>query len=253
MSDALDRAFVVGLGEVGRRLAAALRSAAVEVVEVTRTAGWSEATSDLPGPRLLAVREEDLAGVLARLATVPAERLVLVQNGWVRPLLERPDAVTRGLIWFTSKGDFFRVLRPSPFAGPCAAPLAAALDRSGLAATAVGARDFAGLEADKMGFNCVVGLPLAVHGLSLGDYLVERRTEAEALFGETVTVCARALGVQPDPAWWPAFLASCEPLHWVRASQAKALGFRNLAVVRLARELGLEAPLNAELLAAVGR
>lgn len=248
MSEVFERVQVVGAGEVGRRLAAALRAAGVEVFEVGRERGWDRVLSGGDEARLVCVREEDLAAVLDRLRALPVERLVLVQNGWLRPLLEAPEALTRGLIWFTSKGDFFRVLRPSPFCGPLARPLAEALARGGLQSRAVGGTVFAGLEADKMGFNCVVGLPLAVHRLSLGEYLAGRRGEAEALFAETVSVCARALGVEPESRWWPDFLTAAEPISWVRSAQAKALEFRNLAVVRLAADLGLEAPVNSRLL-----
>jgi hypothetical protein len=238
------------MGEVGRRLADGLRSAETEVVEVTRGTFATHAATDPGALRLICVREEDLPAVLIALRDIGPDRLVLVQNGWVRPLLRRPDQVTRGLVWFTSKGEFFRVLRPSPFSGPYAAALAAALDRGGVPSTAVDSATFAGLEADKMGFNCVVGLPLAVHGLSLSDYLERHRGEAEELFEESVTVCARALGAEADPRWWPDFLGTVEPLGWVRTSRARALDFRNGAVVRLASELGLEAPVNSRLLEA---
>ena len=248
--ESLPRVHVIGMGEVGRRLTAALRAAGSEVVEVTRGSFAAHAIGDSSALRLVCVREDDLADVLADLRDLGLERLVLVQNGWVRPLLRRHDQVTRGLIWFTSKGDFFRVLRPSPFAGPHADALAAALDRGGVPSTPVDQRTFARLEADKMGFNCIVGLPLAVHGVTLEDYLERHRREAEALFEESVTVCARAIGARPDPRWWPEFLAAVEPLGWVRAHQAKALAFRNGAVVRLASELGLEAPVNQRLLRA---
>lgn len=244
----LPRVHVIGMGEVGRRLAAALRAAGTEVVEVTRGSFATHATADTAALRLVCVREDALLPVMTALRDLGPERLVLVQNGWVRPLLQRHDQVTRGLIWFTSKGDFFRVLRPSPFGGPHATALAAALDRGGVPSTPVDQRTFARLEADKMGFNCVVGLPLAVHDVTLGDYLERHRGEAEALFEESVTVCARAVGARPDPRWWPEFLIAVEPLGWVRTSQAKALDFRNGAVVRLAAELGLEAPVNARLL-----
>jgi ketopantoate reductase len=43
-----------------------------------------------------------------------------------------------------------------------------------------------------------------------------------------------------------------EPIAWVRASAPKALEYRNGAVVRLAREVGLSAPVNQRLLDAVG-
>lgn len=236
------------MGEVGRRLAGGLRASGTEVVEVTRGSFASHATADPGALRLLCVREDDLPATLVALRHLDPDRLVVVQNGWVRPLLPHHDRVTRGLIWFTSKGDFFRVLRPSPFSGPGAKAVATALDRGGVPSTPVDQTTFARLEADKMGFNCVVGLPLAVHGVTLADYLEGLREEAEALFAESVTVCARALGVRPDPRWWPEFLRSVEPLGWVRSSLAKALDFRNGAVVRLAGELGLEAPVNARLL-----
>lgn len=252
MTATLETVFVIGMGEVGTRLACALGSAGVPVVPVTRTAGWDRAAGELTGLRLVCVREEALAEVLARLSRVPSERLVLVQNGWIVPLLEARPGATRGLIWFTSKGDFFRELRPSPFAGPAAVDLAAALQRGGLGARAVQRDEFAALDADKMGFNAVVGLPLAVHGVTLGEYLSEHRDEAEAVFAEAVTVCARALGVTPVSDWWPRFVASVEPLSWVTASKAKALEFRNGAVQVLGRELGLPTPVNDRLLAEVG-
>lgn len=248
---ALECAFVVGMGEVGRRLASALAAAGAEVVPVTRDAGWDAVRADPRSPLLLCVREEALAPLLERLRGTDPARLVLVQNGWIRPLLGGIEGCTRGLIWFTSKGEFFRVLRASPFAGPLAAPLAAALEAGGIAASAVGPATFDALDAEKMGFNCVVGLPLAVHGVTLGEYLDRHRAEAEALFAESVGTCARALGVAADPGWWPAFLEVCEPLGWVRAASAKALEFRSGAVLRLAREQDVAVPVTERLLAAL--
>jgi len=246
------RAFVIGMGEIGRRLSSALAAAGVEAVPVTRTSGWEEALADREAPLLVCVREEALAEMVARVQGAAPERLVFVQNGWVRPLLRGLPGCTRGLLWFTSKGEFFRVLRPSAFCGPLAGFLAAALVRGGVAAVALDDRAFAGAEAEKMGFNCVVGLPLAVHGVALSEYLEKHRDEAQAVFGEAVGVAARSLGANASPEWWTAFLSAVEPLGWVKAGTAKALEFRNGAVVRLARELGLRAPANERLLAAAG-
>ena len=99
-----------------------------------------------------------------------------------------------------------------------------------------------------MGFNCVVGLPLAVHGLSLGEYLDAHADEAEALFNESVEVCAAAAGCTASETGWPDFLEAVEPLDWVRTSKAKALDFRNGAVARLGRQLGIATPVNDSLL-----
>jgi hypothetical protein len=252
MSRQLSRAWVVGMGEVGRRLAAAITAAGVDVQPVSRTSGWEEAIGDREGIMVVAVREEGLAEVLSRVGGVAPERLVFVQNGWVRPLLARVPGCTRGLIWFTSKGEFFRVLRPSVLSGPQGAALAAVLERGGVPAVVANGRRFACAEAEKMAFNCVVGLPLAVHGVSLSDYLVRFEDEARAVFAEALEVTARALGVVGPAAAWDGFLAASEPIGWVRATVAKALEYRNGAVVRLARELGSAAPVNARLLDAAG-
>jgi ketopantoate reductase len=249
---AIERAYVIGMGEVGRRIAGALAATGTEIVPVTRAAGWDDALSTRRGPRIVCVGEPQLADAVERLQRVDPASLVFVQNGWIRPELAGLESATRGLIWFTSKGDFFTELRPSPFSGPLAGELATALGLGGLAAEALDDQAFRGAEAEKMGFNCVVGLPLAVHGVTLGDYLSQCPGEARAVFDEAVAVCARALGVVPDPEWWTAFLRAAEPLAWVASRAPKALAWRNGAVVALARELGLLAPVNAGLIASAG-
>jgi len=240
------------MGEVGRRLAGALGAAGVETIPVTRTSVWAEALADPEGVLVACVREEALAEVLGHLRGLDPRRLVFVQNGWIRPLLAGLPGCTRGLVWFTSKGEFFRVLRPSIFFGPHAAFLAKALGRGSISSVAVDEGAFASAEAEKMGFNCVVGLPLAVHQVSLSEYLDRHRAEAQAVFTEAVTVTGWAVGTQPSASWWDAFLRAAEPLGWVRASTAKALEYRNGAVVRLAHELDLAAPVNERLLVAIG-
>jgi hypothetical protein len=249
---AVPRVHVIGMGEVGRRLAGALHRAGIAVLPVTRTEGWNEAREDRHGTYLVCVREEALADVLDALSDIASERLVLVQNGWIRPLLhDLPDA-TRGLIWFTAKGDFFQILRPNVFSGPAADDLSLALAAGGLPSKAVGTRDFDRLDADKMGFNCVVGLPLAVHGLSLEDYLGAFPQEARAVFEEAVGMCSAAVDAEIDAGGWDAFLESAMCLGWVRVTEAKALDFRNRAVVALAAELGRPAPVNTALLQKYG-
>jgi hypothetical protein len=252
MSTDAARVFVVGMGEVGRQLGGALAAAEVEIVPVTRVSGWEEALADPDGVLLVCVREEALAEVLMRLRGVGPQRLVFVQNGWIRPLLAELPGCTRGLVWFTSKGEFFKVLRRSIFFGPQAGLLAKTLGDGGIPSTAVDEDAFAAAEAEKMGFNCVVGLPLAVRQVSLSEYLHRHQEEAEAVFAEAVAVTSWAVGTTPSASWWGDFLRAAEPIGWVRASTAKALEYRNGAVVRLAREFGLSAPVNQRLLEAVG-
>jgi len=198
------------------------------------------------------VREEQLAEVLDALHNVSSDRLVLIQNGWIRPLLDDLPDVTRGLIWFTAKGEFFQILRPNRFSGPHAAELALALAAGGLPSEAAEPALFDEFDADKMGFNCVVGLPLAVHELSLGEYLERLSDEARAVYEEAVQVCSVATGANPTTNGWGAFLESAVHLDWARVSDAKALGFRNGAVVAVAAEHGLSAPVNSALLQKYG-
>ncbi len=247
-TDVLPRVHVIGMGEVGTRLEQGLYRAGIETAIVTRGTGWSRALADSQGLYLVCVREQDLPEVLGLLNTVPPDRIILVQNGWIRPLLQNFPGVTRGLIWFTAKGDFFTVLRSSPFSGPLARPLTDALSTAGIPSHAVDASTFDRLDADKMAFNCVVGLPLAVHVLSLGEYLQRRQDEAREVFGEALTVCADALGTVADADAWEQFLLSAQPLGWVRVANAKALEFRNGAIIELARQLGRAAPVNSKLM-----
>jgi ketopantoate reductase len=244
----MQRIHVIGMGEVGRRLAGALHRAGIATLPVTRTQGWDEAREDREGLCIVCVREEALAEVLDTLRGHPSDRLVLVQNGWIRPLLHDLPNATRGLIWFNSKGEFFQILRPNPFLGPVAEPLSLALAAGGLPSEAVDTNTFNRLDADKMAFNCVVGLPLAVHGSSLEEYLEEFPEEARAVFEEATDACSAATGAQIDRRAWDAFRASAEHLGWVRVSEAKALDFRNRAVVALAAENGRKAPVNSDLL-----
>jgi ketopantoate reductase len=239
---------VIGMGEVGRRLAGALHRAGIETSPVTRTQGWDAARADREGLCLVCVREEALVEVLEALPGVPSDRLVLVQNGWIRPLLHDLPDVTRGLIWFTSKGEFFQILRPNPFSGPVAEPISLALAAGGLPSEAVDPSLFDRLDADKMGFNCVVGLPLAVHEQSLGEYLADFPDEAHAVFDEAVEACSAATEAEIDSRAWDNFKTSAGHLGWVRVTEAKALDFRNRAVVALAAEYGRKAPVNSDLL-----
>lgn len=240
------------MGEVGRRLAGALHRAGVAAIPVTRTQGWDEAREDRDGLCLVCVREEALAEVLDALHGVPSERLVVIQNGWIRPLIHDLPGITRGLIWFTSKGEFFQILRPNPFAGPAARDLSLALAAGGLPSEAVDSHLFDRLDADKMGFNCVVGLPLAVNGTTLEEYLADSAEEARAVFEETVDTCSAAIGADHDENAWQAFLASAQHIGWIRVAEAKALDFRNRAVIALAAGMGRPAPVNAELLRKYG-
>ena len=251
----MERLLLVGRGNVGTRLAAALEAAGVRVETVTRTAGWERVLDPAdPAPRLLAMREDDLPAALERFPPELRPRLVLDQNGFLEPILGPLSEVTRGLIWFTARGEFFAELRPSILHGALAAPLASALARGGLAfETATSHRAFVREMIIKGAWNGVVGLPLAVHGLDLGSYLDTHEPEWRALVRETTAAAGAWYGVPVDAGMaCRRLLETTMPIRHVTTSSARALRWRNGAVVAMGRAAGVPTPVNERLLRAVG-
>jgi ketopantoate reductase len=243
---------IIGLGEVGRVFERCAKAADQEVAVVRRGAAPVSAAL-AAGPVIAAVREDDLAPLVPLVAPL-APRVVFPQNGLVEPVLASLGAVTRGLLWFTAKGDFFEILAPSVFHGPEASATAALLEAGGVTAREEpDPRRFAEALATKLVWNSVVGLPLAVHGVPLGRYLAKHADEARAIVEEGCRALGPALGVALDPdAAHATLLATTTKLGWMTGG-AKALDFRNRAIARLGRIHGVRTPINDGLLAALRR
>ena len=252
--DSLERVFVIGQGEVGRRLSRALERAGLSVTRVTRNEGWDECLEGSPREiRLLCMREHDLPDAFERLREMPRQSLALVQNGFLEPLLGPLDDLTRGLIWFTSKGEFFEELKPSEFYGGSAGALAGALERGGLAVRALAGREQSTCAMIEKGvWNCVVGLPLGVHGITLGEYLETHEDEWSALIDEGVAAAAAYYELPCDAdAARRTLLETTTRLGWVKTSP-KALAWRNGAISWMGRERGVPTPTHDRLLVAAG-
>lgn len=242
------------MGEVGRRLQGALERARWSVGAVTRSSGWDRALDPRdPCPRIVAVREEQLQAVLDRFPATMRGKLVLVQNGFLEPVHGDLGAVTRGLVYFTSKGDFFKVLCPSPFHGAQATALAAALVEGGIAASTLDDLDaFLAAMVVKGVWNAVVGLPLAVHGVDLATYLRDHRREFDALVTESALAAGKHYEVAVDPrSAADTILETTRELGWVRGGK-KALPWRNGAIAWFGRTQDVETPVNDRLLRSVG-
>lgn len=254
VSCTVPRVLVIGLGDVGRRLLAALDHAGVPAQGVTRTSGWDAALApELTALRIVAVREEQLAEVLNRFPGDLRQRLVLVQNGFLESRLGDLGRLERGLIWFTSKGDFFRPLAPSLFYGPSARGLAEALERGGLPSRPLESQsEFLKEMIIKGLFNSVVGLPLAIHQLTLAEYLAQKEDEWRALLEEGTAATAHFYGIEVTAAEAAQRLrSSTEPIGWTRGG-TKALPFRNGALARMGRRAGIPTPTHDRLLRAAG-
>jgi len=246
--------FIIGPGEVGRRMGGALKLAGRDVAYVGRTEGWGEALSSPEAWKVLAMREDDPPGALERFPAGERDRLVLVQNGFLEAVLgEAAEGTTRGLIWFTSKGDFFRVLQPSPFHGPLAGTLCPLLEAGGIPAAALAGQGHYAREMVLKGvWNCVVGLPLAVHDVDLATYLRDHRPELEELLTESALAASARYGVDVRPAEaLDRLLGTTTELGWVRGG-VKALAWRNGAVARFGRLHGVPTPVTDDLLRRAG-
>ncbi|MEN6525344.1 MAG: hypothetical protein ABFD65_02515 [Candidatus Polarisedimenticolia bacterium] len=248
------QALVIGVGEVGGRLLAAFDRAAFPARGVRRGDDLAALLAAHPrAARIAAVREEALAEVLASFAGEGRGRLALLQNGLLEVVHGDLGGATRGLVWFTSKGEFFRVLAPTLLRGPLAAPLADALRRGGIDAEEVPDRAAFTREMIVKGlWNCVVGLPLAVHGEDLAAYRRARRDEARAILDEGARAAGAFYGVRVDADEAERRLwRTTEELGWMRGG-AKALAWRNGAVARCGRLAGVPTPVNDALLRAAG-
>lgn len=247
------RAFVIGPGEVGTRLGRALDASGWHLRYVSRTRGWEEALRARGPVRILAMREDDLPPALERFPEDERRHLVLVQNGFLEAGLGDLGDVTRALVWFTSKGDFFRVLMPSLLHGPHAGPLASGLEQGGVPARRIEDRDqFLREMIIKGAWNCVVGLPLAVHGVDLAGYLGGFREEMEAVVRETVEAAGAEYGVAVSGVEAVGrLLETTGALGWVRGG-TKALSWRNGAVRLFGRRHDVPTPVNDRLLEAAG-
>ena len=191
---------IVGAGRVGLALQAALTDHDVHLVR--RDAGWEALADRVGAPLVLTPRNDDLAAALARVPPVRRPDLVFVQNGMIRPLLRAHGAAhaTRGVLFFAvmRRGDVATPGGTSPFTGPHAASLAAALTGAGLPAAAVSPNAFAEVELEKLLWNSVFGL--------LGDAFDElvgvsaERDEVAALVDELAPFGEAELGVNVDHA-----------------------------------------------------
>lgn len=249
-----DRAILIGPGEVGRRLGGALERAGWTVATVTRTSGWDTATdAGDRAPRIVAVREDDLGDVLDRLGPALRPRTVLVQNGFLEAVHGDLGPVTRGLIWFMSKKDVFRELTTSLFYGPLAGDLVVPLARSGLAVARIEERERALREMILKGlWNCLVGLPLAVHETDLATYRREREDELRGMLDEGCAAAGPEFGVTVTPEEALVRIdATIGPIGFVRGG-AKALPWRNGAIAAFGRRHRVPTPVTDRLLRAVG-
>ena len=152
---------IIGAGRVGGALAERASKAGLAHTLVSRSEGW-HAIPSTDTPIFVAVRNDDLDAVLERVPASAHGRLVLTQNGMLRPWLAQRGLAgnTRGLLFFavSSRGAPLEPGGDSPFVGPLAEPVVDWLSSIDVPASAVEPRAFAVTELEKLLWNCCFGL-----------------------------------------------------------------------------------------------
>ena len=243
---------LLGAGRIGTALYRAARERGRSARCIDRTTGW-EALEEGPGePVLVCTRNDDLVEVVARVPERRKPDLVFVQNGAVRPWLDRQGlgACGRGLLYFavTERHGAIQPGRTSWFSGAHADALASLLTELGAASVAVEPDVFRGVEYEKLLWLCLMG-PLCERLQESVD-VVATRAEAEvrALCAELAPLA----GVDLDShALADRLLDYSRSLPGYRAS-VKEWRWRNGSLVAASRATQIATPLHEELLRATG-
>lgn len=189
---------IVGAGRVGTAWAQRAQARDVPHTLVRRDHGW-DAIGASTDPIVLAVRNDDLAGVVERIEPAQHHRLVFTQNGMLRPWLAQRglQGCTRGLLFFAvpSRGAPLEPGGDSPFVGPQAEAVVAWFWRIDVPAVVAEPEAFAVTELEKLVWNCCFGLLCEHTGKTVGAVVEEHDDLLSPLVDELVTVGMPAFGL----------------------------------------------------------
>jgi ketopantoate reductase len=249
---------VIGAGRIGTALAARSRQTNSEpFVLVDRERGWDQIDPEGGGPILLAVRNDDLAAVVARVPERRRGDLVFVQNGMLRPWLEerRLAMTTRGLLFMAvpSVGAEIEPGGESPFWGPHAPAMVEAFTALGLPAKVVDAQTFTAIELEKLIWNCAFGLFCQALDCDVGTVVEQHKPRLKLLVTELLAVGGPALGVKLELD--PLVERLCEYSRSIPSYRGavKEWPWRNGWFVSTARARKQKTPTHDMLLLAIGK
>jgi len=175
-------------------MARALEQAGHRVRSITRREE-GEVEQPLPPPIVVATRLADLEPLICRMHPANHLRLVLVQNGFLVPVIERLglDPVTTGVLYFaaTDRTSLPRPGLPSLFCGPDAVLIVRGLQRGGIPARVVPYRD-AMLEQEAiklLWLSAVAGLSAALK-IPVDQVVMWEKGRLEALLEEMLPAAA---------------------------------------------------------------
>lgn len=192
---------IIGAGRVGGAIAQRAQEAGLEHTLVNRTQGWG-AIERTDAPIFIAVRNDDLAGVLDKVPASAHHRLVFTQNGMLRPWLAQRGLAdcTRGLLFFAvpSRGAALDPGGDSPFVGPQAPAVVEWMGKIQVPASSPDATGFAVTELEKLLWNCCFGLLCEHTGASVGAVVDEHDALLTQLADELLHWGMPAFGLDLD-------------------------------------------------------
>ncbi len=245
---------VVGMGEVGRRVAEGARRAGVSVREVRRGPSLAQAVASMDGPIVLAMREDDLEAPLREALALRPRDVIVTQNGWIDELLEGHE-VTRAVLWFTAKGDFFESARETVVGGPWADAMVRWVREAGAPARVASPDDALREAREKAAWSCLVGPALAAWERTFAEAVALNEPAARGIIDEACSVASRALGVPVSAKGaWTMVEQTVGPLGWMRGG-SRGLRWRTGRIVRWAEETlgdGMAAVRSGEVLRRLG-
>lgn len=217
---------VVGAGRVGRALTEASVAAELDCALVDRTSGWDALEGPQGDPVVLAVRNDDLVEVVARIPPHRRGDLVVIQNGFLRSWLRANsmERVTRGLLYFAvaKRGDPITPGTTSWFCGLHGLAMARWMAALGVRAECVDWGRFSFYEIEKLCWLVANGLLCAKHAAPVDVVATAHREELTALVEELKAVGRAALGVDAPTTWLVTRMcAYSETLPGYRASMSE--------------------------------
>lgn len=245
---------IVGAGRVGLALQRRAEAAGVAGALWTRSAspGW-EMRGD--APILVCTRNDDVAAVVERVPVARRADLVFVQNGMIRPALQRLGlgAATRGLLFLAvpARGDDVAPGGVSPLCGPRAAEVAAWMGRVGVPAEAVDDAALRALELEKLLWITVMGAVCDARGVTVGE--AAGSEEVAALTAELAPLAQGALGTTEPVATLIARLDRYSRSIPAWRASVREWPWRNGWFVEAAAAAGVSLPVHERMMGLAGR
>ncbi len=229
----------------------------VEVALVGRNSGWEALSGPAGRPVVVAVRNDDLEGVVEK---VPGERradLVFLQNGALRQWMHDRGLMTatRGILYLAvrERGGPIVDGGTSVFCGPHDHLMASWFGELGLGARTVDWAIFGARECEKLLWLSCFGILCELTGETVGGVAEKYQIILEELVRELQPVLRAAFGIEFPTDWMVARLMaySMKIPDW-RAS-VKEWSWRDGWFEAQARRFEIATPLHEELLKNIGK